>query len=511
MGYVAGMAIAAQKAAAFTVPVISPATCWPEARRVGAGMDMDTTSYDRRSHIARRGFGEFHYVSRRVMDVLKQVQKRFNRLYGPLIFFSCNRRSPQIAAGHPASAASRAAAGDQPLCSSERTDRYDRHGADPDREAPDGRRTAIAGGANPRVTVVACGGTIASEPDDGGAAPAKTGDDLVAAVPGIERYAAVSAREVCSQPGFDVRWRDVLATATAAREAVADGADGVVVTTGPTPSPIPRSRSTCSPTFPHRWSSRGPAPTRRALQRRAREPDARGPGRRRRSIRAGVHVAFDDEIHAARDVVKGHSNALSTMTSPGTGPVATVTRAGSRLVREPRRGVDIDPLVDGIESADVVPEVPVIHSGTGVSAGAVERAVDAGVCGLVIEGTGLGNATAAIGDAVADVLPEVPVVVAGRPPAGPTEPVYGTPGGAVTLAEHGVTFAAPSRRRRRGSRSHSDSRPTSTATGKRATPMPTPSPTCSGRRKGKIDRRNTGKRSCLRETLMRAPRSDGRP
>jgi len=39
--------------------------------------------------------------------------------------------------------------------------------------------------------------------------------------------------------------------------------------------------------------------------------------------------------------------------------------------------------------------------------------------------------------------------------------------------------------------------------------MPTPSPTCSGRRKGKIDRRNTGKRSCLRETLMRAPRSDG--
>lgn len=58
-----------------------------------------------------------------------------------------------------------------------------------DREAPDGRRTAIAGGANPRVTVVACGGTIASEPDDGGAAPAKTGDDLVAAVPGIERYA----------------------------------------------------------------------------------------------------------------------------------------------------------------------------------------------------------------------------------------------------------------------------------------------------------------------------------
>jgi L-asparaginase len=60
----------------------------------------------------------------------------------------------------------------------------------------------------------------------------------------------------------------------------------------------------------------------------------------------------------------------------------------------------------------------------------------------VIEGTGLGNATAAIGDAVADAVDEVPVAVAGRPVAGPTEPVYGTPGGAVTLAAHGVVFAA---------------------------------------------------------------------
>jgi len=374
-----------------------------------------------------------------------------------------------------------------------------------DREAPDGRRTAIAGGANPRVTVVACGGTIASEPDDGGAAPAKTGDDLVAAVPGIERYAAVSAREVCSQPGFDVRWRDVLATATAAREAVADGADGVVVTHGTDPR---RYRVRARPA--HRPSRTG---GRHGAQRRLDEPSSDVPA----NLTLAVRAAADDRFapgSTSRSTTRSTPPATwsratatrSTMTSPGTGPVATVTRAGSRLVREPRRGVDIDPLVDGIESADVVPEVPVIHSGTGVSAGAVERAVDAGVCGLVIEGTGLGNATAAIGDAVADVLPEVPVVVAGRPPAGPTEPVYGTPGGAVTLAEHGVTFAGPSRRRRRGSRSHSDSRPTSTATGKRATPMPTPSPTCSGRRKGKIDRRNTGKRSCLRETLMRAPR-----
>lgn len=244
----------------------------------------------------------------------------------------------------------------------------------------------------------------------------------------------MSAREVCSQPGFDVRWRDVLATVTAAREAVAEGADGVVVTHG-----TDTLADLDAPVVVT------------GAQRRLDEPSSDAPANLTLAVRAaaderfapGVHVAFDDELHAARDVVKGHSNALSTMTSPGTGPVATFTRAGLRVVREPRRGVDVDPLADAIEDPDAVPEVPVVHSGTGVGAGAVERAVDAGVGGLVIEGTGLGNATAAIGDAVADSLPEVPVVVAGRPPAGPTEPVYGTPGGAVTLAEHGVTFAGP--------------------------------------------------------------------
>ena len=311
-----------------------------------------------------------------------------------------------------------------------------------EREAHDRGRPATDGGARPRVAVVACGGTIASEPDDGGAAPAKTGDDLVRAVPGVEEHATVTAREVCGQPGFDVRWRDVLETATAAREAVADGADGVVVTHG--------TDTLADTAFALDLLTDLDAPVVvTGAQRRLDEASSDAPANLTLAVRAaaddrfapGVHVAFDDELHAARDAVKGHSNALSTMTSPGTGPVATFTRAGSRLVREPRRGVDVAPLADSIGDADAVPEVPVIHSGTGVGAGAVERAVDAGVGGLVIEGTGLGNATAAIGDAVAEVAPETPVVVAGRPPAGPTEPVYGTPGGAVTLAEHGVTFA----------------------------------------------------------------------
>lgn len=44
----------------------------------------------------------------------------------------------------------------------------------------------------------------------------------------------------------------------------------------------------------------------------------------------------------------------------------------------------------------------------------------------------MGNTTAALGEAIAEA--DCPVVLASRCHAGPTEPVYGTPGGAATLA-----------------------------------------------------------------------------
>jgi len=282
--------------------------------------------------------------------------------------------------------------------------------------------TTRSGDTIPHVCVVACGGTIASEPGEDGAAPAKTGDDLVAAVPSVEDHASVSAREVCSQPGFDVRWRDVFATAAAVRDAAegvggtaADGddgaaADGVVVTHG--------TDTLADTAYALDLLTDLPVPVVvTGAQRRLDEPSSDAPANLTLAVRAaanprfsaGVHVAFDDELHAARDVVKSHSNALSTMRSPGSGPVATFTRAGSRILREPRRGVAVDPLagnsappttgssavplanVDPETAADRVPEVPMVHSGTGAGAEPIERALNAGVGGVVVGGTGLGQ------------------------------------------------------------------------------------------------------------------------
>ncbi|GAB6880159.1 asparaginase [Halorubrum gandharaense] len=302
------------------------------------------------------------------------------------------------------------------------------------------------------MAVVACGGTIASEPDDAGAAPEKTGEDLVAAVPGVSDHARVTAHEVCSQPGFDVRWRDVFATAATVREVVAGGADGVVVTHG--------TDTLADTAFALDLLTDLDAPVVvTGAQRRLDEPSSDAPANLTLAVRAaansrfapGVHVAFDDELHAARDVVKGHSNALSTMTAPAKGPVASFTRAAVQVHREPRRGTEVSALADAFDlenraaAAERVPEVPVVHSGTGVGAGQLDRALGAeAVGGVVVEGTGLGNVTAALGDRIGEALDgddSPPVVVAGRPFSGPTEPVYGTPGGAVTLADHGVLFA----------------------------------------------------------------------
>ena len=74
---------------------------------------------------------------------------------------------------------------------------------------------------------------------------------------------------------------------------------------------------------------------------------------------------------------------------------------------------------------------------TGAGVGA---AVAAEVGGRGMSGPALGKATAARGDGVGAAGDAGPVVMGGRP-AGPTEPVYGTPGGAVTLADHGCRFA----------------------------------------------------------------------
>ncbi|AUX09726.1 L-asparaginase [Halalkaliarchaeum desulfuricum] len=299
----------------------------------------------------------------------------------------------------------------------------------------------------PTLAVLSCGGTIAAEPDDGGAAPAKSGDQLLEAVPALEGRAHFEIHEVCSRPGFDMRWRDVLAAAELAED-VRSEVDGIVVTHG--------TDTLADTAYALELLGDLSVPVVvTGAQRRLDEPSSDAPANLIAAVRtatddrfaAGVHVAFDQEIHAARDVVKAHTSALDTFRSPGKGPVATLTRGDVRIHRTPQRRVSVSAL-GRVDSAEI-PPVPIVHSGTGVGAEEIHRLVRADgtsedeypLGGVVIEGTGLGNVTGELGEAIASIAEELPVVVGSRCCAGTTEPVYGTPGGAVTLSEAGVAFA----------------------------------------------------------------------
>ena len=282
------------------------------------------------------------------------------------------------------------------------------------------------------------GGTIASTPGEAGAAPSLGADSLLDAVPELDEYADLRVEQVAQTPSFDAGVETVAAVAAAVGDV---SADGVVVTHGT--DTMEESAYYLDLTLP------ADVPVVfTGAQRRPDEPSADGPANLLTAVRTathdrlrdagGVYVATDEELHAARDVTKTHTRKLDAFASPDAGPVAAVTREDVRFDREPgsrSRQFDVDP-----SAPDAT--VAMVESGLGVGADGIEFGLDRGVDGVVLEGTGLGNATAALGDAVADAIAGgVPVVVTSRCLAGPTVPVYGTPGGGQTLRDHGAIFA----------------------------------------------------------------------
>jgi L-asparaginase len=282
------------------------------------------------------------------------------------------------------------------------------------------------------VTVLSCGGTIASEPDSDGASPEKAGEELLAAVPALAEHADLAVEDVASLPGFDMDPATVAAVSRRAR--AAGDADGVVVTQG--------TDTMCETAYQLDLAPSLPVPVVvTGAQRRLDEPGTDAPANLLAAVSAAVHdrvdggvfVAFDDELHAARHAVKAHSRKLSTVASPEPGSVAERTRDGWRFHREPRSESD----EVGVLESDA--DVPVVASGLGVPGEHLRRHVDAGADGVVLAATGLGNVTGSLAEAIRSV--DVPVVVASRCHAGGTGAVYGTAGGGVSLRSAGALAA----------------------------------------------------------------------
>jgi L-asparaginase len=291
----------------------------------------------------------------------------------------------------------------------------------------------------PNVRVLSTGGTIASTGGEDGASPSKDGTELVESVPELDEHADLTVEQVCQVLSFQM---DPDAVAQVGRHVVAAadaGVDGVVVTHGT--DTIDESAYfldvALAPEVPVVFTG---------AQRRPDETSPDGPANLLTAVRAathealrtagGVYVAFNEELHAARDVVKAHTHKLESFASPGTGPVAVFDRERVRFHRDAgSRSVHI-PVLEPTATVEIVP------SGLGASGEPIRRALADGVDGLVLQGTGVGNVAPDIADAVDAALDrDVPVVVTSRCHAGAVSGVYGTRGGSRRLLSRGVVSA----------------------------------------------------------------------
>lgn len=300
--------------------------------------------------------------------------------------------------------------------------------------------TAAVAQTKPVVVFVTTGGTIAMkiDPTKHAPVPALSGEDLLATVPDVAKYATVEVKNVSNVPSDymgPVRWialtRDV--NAALARPEVA----GVVISHGT--DTLEETAYWLDLTV----ESEKPVVLTGA-QRNASESDFDGPRNLLNAVRIavdpksrgrGVTLAMNSQINAARDVTKTHTSSVETFKSGDLGFLGEVDFDRIVYWRAPLRRQHVP-----IKTSNM-PYIEIIPMYGGASGFLIEAALDHGAKGLVIQGLGWGNVNKPMYDAIKDAIAKsIPVVIASRVPNGRVLPNYGWEGGGKTLVDAGAVM-----------------------------------------------------------------------
>ena len=183
--------------------------------------------------------------------------------------------------------------------------------------------------------------------DAGGAIkPALQADELVRAVPALERIAALETVAYSNKPGATLTLRDLASLSDVIADGFDRGCQGAVVVQG---------TDTIEETaFALELLARSTLPVVvTGAMRGAQAPGADGPSNLLAAVTVaaspdaaglGTLVVLGDEAHAARHVQKTHTTLPSAFRSPGAGPLGTIQEgqfrcsAGRRRCRPARRG-----------------------------------------------------------------------------------------------------------------------------------------------------------------------------
>ncbi|SAL62382.1 L-asparaginase II [Caballeronia peredens] len=272
----------------------------------------------------------------------------------------------------------------------------------------------------PRIAVLATGGTIAGQAGDASkTAGYKAGvvgvDKLLDAVPALGNVARIHAEQIASIDSKDMcaaLWTTLSRRIDALL--AQDDIDGVVVTHGTdtleetayllhltvkSAKPVVLTAAMRPSTA---LSADGPLNLLNAVTVAA-SKDAAG---------KGVLVAFNNQIHSARDVTKTSTYAVDAFRSPETGALGFVQDGRVEFQRTVVR-----PHTAASEFAvtDAWPTVEIVASYADASRVTVDALVAAGVRGIVVAGTGNGSMHATLTHALADAVKKgVAVVRASR-------------------------------------------------------------------------------------------------
>jgi L-asparaginase len=291
-----------------------------------------------------------------------------------------------------------------------------------------------------KVVLISTGGTIASrfDPQSGRTVASARGEDLLARVPELASVCDLEIDDFATVSSFDMSVGLAFGLARRInRQLARPEVAGVVVTHG-----TDTMEESCYLADLLLESEKPAVFT--GAQRAHDDPLPDGPKNLLSAARTaaapeaaglGAVICFADQIHAARDVTKVSTSALAAFHSYDKGALGEVDGARVILHRRPTRRRTFQ--------LDQMPElqIPLFRLALGFDVKIVERVLDLGVDGLVVEAFGRGNAPAALVPVVERAVGMgLPVVITSRCPTGRVEPIYGK-GGGKDLLDAGAIFA----------------------------------------------------------------------
>ena len=291
--------------------------------------------------------------------------------------------------------------------------------------------------AEGHVVVLSTGGTIASTHDKTGAVvPTVTGSKLVEPLSGTfdKDKLTLEVKDIAKLDSSAMTLDDTDTIIEAVnKELRRDDVDGVVVTHG---TDSMEETAIAVDTF---QDSEKPVALTGAM-RPFDDPDPDGPDNLALAVKTvtdpankgrGTFIAFADRVIPARGAFKSDTAKADGF-------------ANNNGKKQPQRPKALKHQPLGNTRVDIIAAYP------GAPADLIQRSLDSGAEGIVIEGMGAGNIGDELAQAAKAAAKKVPVVLTTRVDHGPVEGIYGGAGGGATLADAGVissgTLRAPQAR-----------------------------------------------------------------